>query len=150
MTPAMTPEENVPLIAFAEKRIRRPFRLPRFPLIAELSNDRCEAVGIIGRGEAPALELCRRLVAAGADPATPLHAYRGGVLALRIRSIGEGAELTVQTDSRGTPRFQKYRPRSGTAPPVAPIASTLPELPADEITAPMSLGQHGGAPGSAR
>jgi hypothetical protein len=115
--------------------LRRPLRLCPFPISAELGNDRCAALGSIGCGEAPALELCRKLVATGLNPATPLHVYRGDVLALRIRSIGEGAELTVQTDSRGTPRFQKYRIRDGTAPPVAPITADLPQAPPDEITA---------------
>jgi hypothetical protein len=123
--------------------LRRPLRLSPFPIIAELGNDRCAALGTIGRGEAPALDLCRKLIELGVDPQTPLHVYRGPVLALVIRAIGEGAELTVQTDNRGIPRFQKYRIRYGTAPPVAPTASTLPEAPPDEIAAPTPLGAHG-------
>jgi hypothetical protein len=36
---------------------------------------------------APVLELCSRLARAGIDPATPLEAYRGDVLCLRVRSL---------------------------------------------------------------
>jgi hypothetical protein len=126
--------------------LARPLRLSPFPIIAELGNDRCAALGIIGRGAAPALELCRKLITSGIDPQTPLHVYRGPVLALIIRAIGEGAELTVQTDSRGTPRFQKYRIRGGTAPPVAPIAATLPQAPPNEIIAPIRDRIRGNSP----
>jgi hypothetical protein len=42
------------------------------------------AAGISVTAYAPVLELCRRLVAAGRDPAAPLRAYRGDVLALRV------------------------------------------------------------------
>jgi hypothetical protein len=118
-----------------------PLRLPLpasspSPLIAELGNDRCAALGIIGRGEAPALDLCRRLVAAGVDPVTPLHVYRGDVLALRIRWIGEGAQLDIVTDSRGTPRFRRHRIRGGAASTVAKTPSTLPSEPPDKNNTP--------------
>src|SRR6516164_9622984 len=49
----------------------------------------------------PVLALCRELIAAGHDPSRPLHAYRDGVLALRIRSIGEAARLRVATHGVG-------------------------------------------------
>ena len=42
-------------------------------------------------------------------PATPLEAYRGEVLCLRVRSIGEGAKLTVEDSDRLGPWFTKYR-----------------------------------------
>ena len=58
-------------------------------------SDRCEAEGISVRAAAPVLALCRKLVTAGHDPERPLHAYRGNVLALRVRSIGEGAQLAI-------------------------------------------------------
>jgi hypothetical protein len=113
---------------------------------AELEGShRCAALGIIGRGEAPALELCRRLIELGVDPQTPLHVYRGSVLALVIRAIGEGAELRAATNHQGTPVFQKRTPGPpgpAAAPPIAPIASTLPETPPDEITAPTPAGAY--------
>jgi hypothetical protein len=69
----------------------------------------CEALGITARGYAPVLELCRALVKAGHDPRRPLHAYRGDVLAHKVRSIGEGARLTVREDRAG-PRFVAWEP----------------------------------------
>jgi len=48
-------------------------------------------------------------VAAGIDPRTALIVYRGGTLALRVRSIGEGAALTVETDRDGRPSFRRRR-----------------------------------------
>jgi hypothetical protein len=77
------------------------------PIRAELSGDgRASAVGITTTGNAPALTLCRRLIEAGLDPALPLEAYRGTTLSLRVRSIGEGAKLTVYEGTRGRPRFK--------------------------------------------
>jgi hypothetical protein len=58
-------------------------------------------LGISVCDAAPILGLCRALVAAGHDPQLPLHAYRGDVLALRVRSIGEGAQLAVAGDGVG-------------------------------------------------
>jgi hypothetical protein len=80
-------------------------------LYAELTgSDTCTAGGITARSHAPALALCRQLLAAGLDPDAAMEVYRGATLALRIRSIGEGAQLTVKDDNRGTPRFIAYRP----------------------------------------
>jgi hypothetical protein len=77
---------------------------------AELKGSNCcEALGVTARGHAPVLDLCRALVAAGHDPHRPLHAYRGDVLALKIRSIAEGAKLTVRDDRAG-PRFAPWEP----------------------------------------
>jgi hypothetical protein len=52
-----------------------------------------KALGItVKAAYAPALALCRALIRAGVDPNTRLDLYRRtGVLALRIRKIGEGA-----------------------------------------------------------
>jgi hypothetical protein len=75
---------------------------------AELAgSDRCRAEGLASRGAAPVLALCRALVRAGHDPATPLEVFRGGVLALTVRTIGAGAVLTVNEDG---PRFMRWRP----------------------------------------
>jgi hypothetical protein len=76
---------------------------------------RCELVGsdqaiagdIVASG---ALELCRRLLAAGANPAAELVCFRNGTLALRIKSIGAGARLTVRETSKDGPRFATWRP----------------------------------------
>ena len=85
----------------------------------------CEFDGIVARGHAPVLGLCRALLAAGYDPRRPLHAYRGDTLALTIQSIGEGARLTVEDDRHGRPRLRRWRKRQpgcGAASPVAQIA----------------------------
>ena len=99
-------------------------QLPQVPIHATLvGSDCCEAEGI-GRGYAPVFELCRKLVAAGFNPASPLEAWRGETLSLRVRSIGEGARLTVADDRHGTPRLQRRQDRPPgyvTGPPVAPI-----------------------------
>jgi len=60
-----------------------------------IGEDTCSAAGITARCSDPVLGLCRKLVAAGFDPATPLKAWRGKVLCLRVRSIGEGALLEI-------------------------------------------------------
>jgi hypothetical protein len=65
------------------------------------------ALGITSCAATPVLELCRTLVAAGVDPTTPLAIYRGGTLALRVRSVGESAGLIIRTDRSGRPRFRK-------------------------------------------
>jgi hypothetical protein len=71
--------------------------------------------------------LCRRLVAAGYDPATPLEAYRGDVLCLKVRAIGEAAGL--QINSHGTD-FEPVRQRRAGSPmspaeaPAIPLAGT--------------------------
>jgi len=54
-------------------------------------------------GCAPVTKLCLVLVETGYDPDRPLHAYRGGVLSLVVRTIGEGARLTVKTPGNGCP-----------------------------------------------
>ena len=75
---------------------------------ALIGSDRCEAEGISVRAVAPVLALCRKLVTAGHDPERPLHAYRGNVLALRVRSIGEGAQLAIAGDGVGFRRRKDF------------------------------------------
>src|SRR5262245_26748997 len=82
-------------------------------ITAELiGSDQCTAIGITARAHAPPLALCRQLIEAGINPDRPLHVYRGETLALIVRSIGEGAALTVEDNRLGTPRFRRWRPRS--------------------------------------
>jgi hypothetical protein len=67
------------------------------PIRADLvGSNTCSAAGIVATGNAPVLSLCRRLIAAGHPPGSRLEAYRGNTLALRVRSIGEAAKLTVR------------------------------------------------------
>lgn len=76
---------------------------------------RCDLVGsdkaiageIMANG---AFDLCRRLLAAGADPAAELVCYRNGRLALRVKSIRAGAALTVRETAIDGPRFATWRP----------------------------------------
>ena len=69
----------------------------------------CTAERIAAHGFVPVLALCRKLVAAGYDPALPLYAYRGDTLALKVRSIGEGAQITVGDNKSGTPGFRRWQ-----------------------------------------
>ena len=109
---------------------------------AELTgSDRCGALGIEVRGAAPVLQndlydqsqmfcrlcrlcrsrlLCRKLVAAGYDPALALEAYRGDVLCLRVRSIGEAAGLEINAKGTGFKPFRAVRTAS-------PMRQTAPE-----------------------
>jgi len=59
----------------------------------------------------PVLSFCRQLISDGLDPDTRLDVYRGDQLALTVRSIGEGAKLTVQDNRYGTPIFRTYTPK---------------------------------------
>ena len=64
------------------------FSAPQAAIRAELiADDSCSALGMTVRGFAPALALCRLLVEAGHDPATPLEAWRGAPIE-RIRRQG--------------------------------------------------------------
>jgi hypothetical protein len=70
--------------------------LTNSPIAVHLNGaNRATAASITATAAASVLQLCRRLLAAGHDPSTPLDVYRGDVLALRVRSIGEAARLTV-------------------------------------------------------
>ena len=89
-------------------------------LRAELAgDDSCNALGITVKSSSPVLALCRMLIEAGHDPASGLEVYRGDVLALRVRSIGDGAKLQVNSHSTGfEPRLERRAapPSAQTAP----------------------------------
>jgi hypothetical protein len=69
---------------------------------AELTKSNIAAAeGITVKAQSPVLGLCRRLIAAGHDPATPLNVYRGKTLALRILGIGEARGLEIAGDGVG-------------------------------------------------
>lgn len=73
--------------------------LHRAPIRAELSgDDTCTALGITASS---VIGLCRKLILHGFDPALPCHAYRGDVLCLRVRAIGEAARLRVAPHGAG-------------------------------------------------
>jgi len=71
------------------------------------------ACGLVVRSGSPLIALCRQLVAAGHDPATPLEAYRGCTLCLIVRSIGEAANLEVS--AKGIGFIKRHRKRCGEA-----------------------------------
>jgi hypothetical protein len=76
-----------------------------------IGSNQATANGVTVRRRAPVLALCRALIEAGHNPDTPLEAYRGTKLCLKMRSIGECARLTVKETTRdGRPRFVTYRP----------------------------------------
>src|SRR5260221_8501408 len=100
------------------------------PILAELiDSSQCQAEGLVARGHAPVLMLCRQLLAAGFDPDTPLETYRGTTLCLRVRTIRAGAALTVKESTRdGRPRFVSFDdPSVRCRPPVRETARPLVE-----------------------
>ena len=83
---------------------------PFSTICAELiGSDTCTALGISAKGAAPVLALCRMLIEAGHDPAMPLEVYRGNMLCIRVRSIGEAARLRMDTDKTGRPVFKREK-----------------------------------------
>jgi len=74
----------------------------------------CTGAGITARGTTPVLALCRQLLAAGLDPDRAMEVFRGATLALRIRSIGDAAELEINGDGTG---FRRAR-HPDAAPPM--------------------------------
>jgi hypothetical protein len=108
---------------------------PLQPIRAEIvGSDSCSALGIEARASAPVLALCRNLLAAGLDPDAAVEAYRAGTLALRVRSIGEGALLTVEDNRFGTPVLRPWRDRDagvGAAPPIRQNGAAGTGYPAD-------------------
>ena len=67
------------------------------------------AAGLTVTGHAPVLELCRRLVAVGHHPTTPMHVYRDATLALTVRSIGEATRLEINRKGTGFKRLAAVR-----------------------------------------
>jgi hypothetical protein len=97
------------------------------PIGATISGyDTCRAGGITARASAPVLALCRKLVEAGHDPATPLHAYRGETLALTVSSIGWGARHVVRDNLWGTPVLRLDRKASMA--PASPMRLSDPSV----------------------
>lgn len=102
--------------------------LPQAVRAELIGSDECRAQGLTARSSAPVLAICRKLIEAGVDPKRSLHAYRGNVLCLTVRSIGEGARLTV--DEHNGVRLARWKPfcASAVSPRIAPFeraATTL-------------------------
>ena len=92
------------------------------------SSRTCTGAGVTARGAAPSLVLCRDLLAAGLNPDAALEAYRNGILAFRVRSLRDGARLTVEDDHLGRPKFRRWRgPRGdGAASSIAQAENSEP------------------------
>jgi hypothetical protein len=85
------------------------------PIHAELAwSDTATACGIAVRSSTPVLALCRKLIEAGHDPDRPMQVWRGPVLCLHVRSIGEAANLEINGHGTGF----KVRHKGDGAPPV--------------------------------
>ncbi len=99
---------------------------PEKCILADITGERhALALGIAVNASSPVLALCRALVQAGHNPATPLAAYRGHMLCLRVRSIGQGARLEINSEGTGF----RWRPPPGTARPVASHDAALVDEP---------------------
>jgi hypothetical protein len=82
-----------------------------------IGSDQCSAEGYSVRHSAPILALCRRLVEAGFNPGLPLNAYRGDILCIIARTIGEAAEIDINGHGTG---FIKRPKEGGRAPAMRP------------------------------
>lgn len=102
------------------------------PIRAELTGDTCTAAGLTASGNAPVLALARLLIEAGHDPAMPLEAWRGDVLALTVRAIGEAAGLRIASHGVGFERL----PGCTGGPPVRQNALAVVGLGAGDGGAP--------------
>jgi hypothetical protein len=77
-----------------------------------IGSSTCSALGITVTSSSPVLAMCRRLLAAGVDPATRLDVYRGATLAVTVRSIAEGANLEIGTKGTSFVRRAEVRAAS--------------------------------------
>jgi hypothetical protein len=101
-------------------------RIARRKIRAELiGSDECTAAGLTISGRAPVLALCRQLIADGYDPGLSLEVWRGPVLCLRVRSIGEAAQLRVATHGGGFERSRACAAGCTAALPVGENAARL-------------------------
>jgi len=80
-----------------------------------IGTDICMALGLAINSGSPVLAMCRALVDAGQNPSSRLNAYRAETQCLRVRSIGEAANIEVNGNTRFT--FVGERKRR-TAPPM--------------------------------
>jgi len=87
-----------------------------------ISSDRCSALGMTARGTTPVLALCRLLIERQHDRTTPLEAWRGPTLCLRIHRIGEAAQLEPSPRGAGFVRRPGVREKS----PIGQMAATFP------------------------
>lgn len=93
-----------------------------------IGSDTCTALGITVRSPSPVLGMCRALVAAGHHPATPLQAWRGPMLCLAIKTIGEAADFEVNAHGTDFIRHRERRPASPVRQTGVPASAVPPSL----------------------
>lgn len=64
----------------------------------------CALAGVYACASNPILEMCRILVAAGYHPSSKLVCFRGGAHSMTIHSIGETAQLKMNSQDTGLDR----------------------------------------------
>lgn len=99
---------------------------PKQAVRAELvGSNTCRVEGYTVQAPAPVLAACRKLIATGFDPNRALHVYRGETVALTIRTIAEGAALSVD-ESRSS--FCRWKPfsRAAVSPPMRRNVRAVP------------------------
>jgi hypothetical protein len=107
------------------------------PPVARKPAIRCELMGsdtarageLIARGTSPVFDLCRKLLAAGADPESPLECFRGRLMSLRVKSIGAGAGLTIRETATDGPRIVRWKafPDRALGPPIGKNGQRSPQ-----------------------
>jgi hypothetical protein len=53
--------------------------------------DECIAEGVVVKGHAPAVEMCRKLIQIGIDANRPIYFFRDGEIATKFRTLSWGA-----------------------------------------------------------
>jgi hypothetical protein len=106
---------NVTIAALHREESERKSAIVRAEIVGP---DQCSAEGVTAISSSPVIALCRKLVAAGHDPASPLKAYRGMTLCLSVHSIGEAAGREINGRGTGFKRCDSV----GIGPPVAPVS----------------------------
>jgi hypothetical protein len=97
-------------------------RIIRAEIIGE---NKCRAEGYTVQAPAPVFALCRKLIAVEFNPSMRLEAWRGNTLALTIRTLAEGAALSVD-ESRSS--FCRWKPfsRAAVSPPMRRNGRVVP------------------------
>jgi hypothetical protein len=92
-----------------------------------IGSDCCSGVGLVARGSAPVLALCRKLIEAGDNSTTALEVWCCNTLTLTIRPIDEGARLEVSPRGVGFVRRPDVRGSSYVAQNHLQASSPSPE-----------------------
>src|SRR5262249_7771635 len=105
---------------------RNPSKAGRNVIVAELyGSDTASAFGYTVTSSSPVLSLCANLVEDGCGAHEALEAWRGPILCLSVRSIGEAAGLKIGGDGAGF----RPMPEPDSAPPMRFGGSPAPDSP---------------------